>query len=201
MHGGFGKHGYWADKEKDYYALGKILVLEGDTNESIAKKVLEMRGRSTKGADPIPDERDRIMDLNMKYPEFKKEWEKYHHFLPGQVLDVVEPRIGPDIHTSWEPWQQAKPGVVNYVKHGERVVAVPGSTVVVEPGGAAILQPHSNAFAARNTYVESQPGSVVVSGGHVTAMEGAEVIPVGNPDVRIESRSALDPARPHYFPR
>jgi hypothetical protein len=195
----FSQHGYWSTQENEYYQQGKILVLEGDSLYSIARKALLMRGASIAGPDAILDEEDRIRALNMTNPHFKY-MEHSHYVCAGMILDISEPRIGPDINTAWQPWQEAPANAVTYVRHGQRAVAEPGAKVVVEPGGAAMLNPGSTAFGYQNSYIEGMPGSVIVTAGEAQVAPGAKVVALTS-DTDVTKLSPDQERMPQLFPR
>lgn len=187
----------WNQKEEEYLKRGQVLVMRADTFDSIAKKALVMRGNTTATLDQIKDEADRIRQLNMKYyPEF----EHSHHVSAGMILDVSEPRIGPDIRTAWKQWTDAKPGGTTYVHSGERVVALPGSHVVVEPGGAALVNKGAAAFAFGKSHIEAFGGVTISDGAQVAASDSAVVVQSQGAGTTkpLEAEAALNP---ELFPR
>lgn len=195
----FSQHGYWSTQEGKYNSEGLMIVLKGDTLESIAKKALVLRGASTDGPDAIPDEADRIRALNMKRPNMAY-LEHSRRIEPGMILDITEPRIGPDIHTAWKPWKDAPADAVTCVHRGERVVTEPGAKVIVEPGAAALVTGGAGGFGYKGSYIESLPGAVTISAGEVSAAHGSNVIKLA----RSEQVAELTPAQlknPQIFPR
>lgn len=198
-HSAFSQHGYWSKQQENYNRQGMMLVLNGDTLESIARKSLLLRGASIAGPDAIPDEADRIRALNMQHPNMAY-LEHSRRLHPGMILDITEPRVGPDIHTSWQPWKDAPAGQITYVNRGERVVTQPGSQVIVEPGGAAMITSGATGFGYRGSHIESLPGSVSVSAGEVAAAGGAAVIKA-EADTRVIELSPSQIKNPQIFPR
>jgi hypothetical protein len=194
----FSQHGFWAQKEADYYKQGLMVVLQGDSLESIARKALIMRGASTAGPDAVPDEADRIRALNMKNPVYKY-LEHSRHIEPGMVLQITEPRIGPDINTAWKPWHDVAAGQTEYVRKGERAVVQPGGNAIVEPGGAALLNSGGAAFGYQKTYIESLPRSVTVTGGSVDAAPGAAVVKV-NDEAKVQELAKSREPYLFFFP-
>ena len=187
----------WLQREAPYLARDQVLVTKGDTFDSIAKKTLSLRGVSSATVDQVKDEADRIRQLNMKYyPEF----EHSHRVSAGMILDVAEPRIGPDVHHGWLQWADAKGPGTTYVHRGERVVAAPGTQVVVEPGGAALVNDGASAFAFPGSHVEAYGGVTISDGANVTASEHAVVLATkgGGSTKLMQQEAALNP---ELFPR
>jgi hypothetical protein len=187
----------WIKKEDAYLKRDQVLVLQGDTFDSIAKKTLALRGEDRATSDQIKDEADRIRQLNMKY---YSEFGHCHRVSAGMILDVSEPRIGPDVHHGWLQWADAKERGTTYVHRGERVVAMPGTQVVVEPGGAALVNEGASAYAFPGSHVEAFGGVTISSGADVTASENAVVVQYkgAGHTKPLQQEAALNP---ELFPR
>ncbi len=194
----FSQHGYWSTEQEKYNNQGLMLVLNGDTLESVARKALLLRGASIEGPDAIEDEADRIRALNMKRPNMAY-LEHSHRIKPGMILDITEPRIGPDIHTAWLSWKDAPAGETTFVHRGERVVTQPGAKVIVEPGAAAVVTSGASSFGYNGSYIESMPGSITVSAGEVAAANGSRVIKLRD-NQQVAQLSPAQLRNPQLFP-